>query len=118
MGECKENGEGYDIESAGDGWTSTDLCKFKAHKLHRKYVESGSPFEINTSSKQRRRVQNTVGDLSSLLKSSVNEQDLLLLFENCKDAMLLLMTFALRRFKQKEEFAQVIAALTKRKLSV
>ena len=82
-----------------------DNAKIKAHRLYKKYIKQGSEFEINISSTERLRLTNLLGDLDVLLSCNVQLKDLLLIFENCKQEMRVLQTFALARYKANESTA-------------
>ena len=92
-----------------------DLFKYKlkAHQIFEKYVKIGSEFEINISSDTRAAVTDILGDAYQLLYADnysdhkLGLKDLLLIFEDCKLAMLELMQFSLTRFRNTAEFDKV-----------
>eukprot|EP01084_Bolivina_argentea_P203937 348229_1 len=76
------------------------LCaKIKAYNLFNKYIESMSEFEINIPGNMRDKVISELRDLDELMSSNLNINDLFLIFEDCKNEMISLMTFALDRFR-------------------
>ena len=80
--------------------------KMKAYKLYKKYIEVDSEFEINISSSERAKFA-YIANLSSFLKLNTNIKDLLLLFEESKKQMKLLLMYSLTRFKLTPEFEPI-----------
>ena len=92
-----------------------DLFKYKlkAHQIYEKYIKTNSEFEINISSECRTTVTEILDDAYQLLYADnysnhkLGLKDLLMLFEDCKMAMLELMQFSLTRFRNTAEFDKV-----------
>lgn len=80
--------------------------KMKAYKLYKKYIEVDSEFEINISSSERTKFA-FIANLSSFLKMNININDLLILFQESKKQMRLLLMYSLTRFKVTPEFEQI-----------
>merc|ERR1711879_607200 len=107
--EMRETG----AEIHSHGVTELDMAKIKAWKLYRKYVAPGSEFEIKISSADRDKLTQELGDIRALLDDKgCGEGDLLLIFENCKSAMKVLLVHAIKRFKETDEFLQATTAMT------
>ena len=89
------------------------LCaKMKAHKLYEKYIKIGSEFEINISSKERKKISKIVSDLDSFLQSDEWKfKELLQIFEVSKKEMRILLNYSLKRF-QLEDNQYEISAVT------
>lgn len=83
------------------------VYKVKAHKIYLKYVQHSAEFEINISSSMRTNVANIMGDLDIFLKCNVSYNDLLKIFEDCKQSMYKLLVYSLTRFKSLQEFDEV-----------
>merc|ERR1712176_1006188 len=60
-----------------------DLACFKeiSFELYEKYVKTGSPLEINISSKMRRELKNKMGDKESWIKLEMSTEDLCAVFD-------------------------------------
>lgn len=92
-----------------------DLFKYKlkAHQIYEKYIKTNSEFEINISSECRTTVSDILDDAYQLLYADnysnhkLGLKDLLIVFEDCKMAMLELMQFSLTRFRNTAEFDKV-----------
>merc|ERR1712032_1511725 len=81
--DCRETG----VEIHSHGVTELEMAKLKAHKLWAKYVQEGAELEINISAQERAILDLRLGNQRVLFKDkTVNEQDLLLMFDNCKSA--------------------------------
>merc|ERR1712173_431811 len=61
-----------------------DLHSFKdmAYSLYAKYVETGSPFEINISGKMRKELKAKMGDKVSWTKTEMTAEDLCVVFDD------------------------------------
>ena len=85
-----------------------DNAKIKAHKLYKKYIKTGCEFEINISSLERGKLFDLLDCMDSWMSYNVNLKDLLMIFEDCKKEMRMLMSYALERFKRSTEFIDQI----------
>ena len=81
--------------------------KRRAHKLYHKYIKHEAEFEINVSGKQRDRVIDVVDDFSIFSTINMNHQQLLMLFNEVKQEMRMLLDFSLTRFKSSPEWNEV-----------
>eukprot|EP01084_Bolivina_argentea_P302051 521301_1 len=92
-----------DIIEAKEQNVSNDYlieAKMKAYKLYTKYIEFGSEFEINISSKQRNTIVNIIKDFDYFIGLNINAEELWKLFEESKYEMIKLLSFSLGRLKQ------------------
>ena len=80
--------------------------KIKAYNIYKKYVQVGSEFEINVSSLTRSKLK-YVADLSSFLNVDTSINDLVMMFEECRIEMRLLLMYSLARFKATKEFEEI-----------
>eukprot|EP01084_Bolivina_argentea_P144088 252890_1 len=86
--------------------------KMKAHELYNKYIAQGSKFEINISDKMRKKLINILEDKDNLMnKININLADLVKLFEEPKNEMKMLLQYSYERFKDSEEYEEVIKIL-------
>jgi len=107
--DCRETG----VEIHNHGVTELEMAKLKAHKLWKKYVQEGAELEINIGAQERAILDVRLGNVRALFDDkTLNEQDLLLMFDNCKSAMKKSLIHSLARFKKTDDYLQVIAALT------
>jgi len=107
--ECRENG----AEIHRHGVTQLDMAKIKAHKLYLKYMAAGSEFEIKLSPATKETLAARFGDLKALLDDKkCTEEDLILMFDNCKAAVRRSLIFSMARFRETDEFEEAIAAIT------
>ena len=86
--------------------------KLMAYKLYHKYIKIGATLEINISAKLRRKFEIILDDEQKLMNLGINFDDLLLLFEQIKHEMILLLKYSHRRFQQKEEYRKMIHCLS------
>ena len=86
-------------------------AKLKAMRLYQKYIRIGTEFEINIGSRQRAKLQQTLGDEDDLMASNMNLRDLAVLFVGVKHEMKCLLARSLSRFKSQSDFALVLAHL-------
>jgi len=114
LSEIMESREtGAEIHSHGQGVTELDMAKIKAWKLYEKYVAPNSEFEIKIKSSERAKLHARLGNITTLLEDKkCNEGDLLIIFENCKNAMKVSLIHAMKRFKQTLEYKQAITSLS------
>jgi len=114
LSEIMESREtGAEIHSHGQGVTELDMAKIKAWKLYEKYVAPNSEFEIKITSSERDKLTARLGNIRELLDDKkCNEGDLLIIFENCKNAMKVSLIHAMKRFKQTFEYKQAITAMS------
>eukprot|EP01083_Nonionella_stella_P033121 90687_1 len=87
--------------------TVETAMKIKAHKLYKKYIESGTELEVNMSFDLRFRFSNLMNNLPQFLSYKVKTNDMLLLFDKAKAEMKTLMFYALNRFQATKEFGLV-----------
>ena len=80
--------------------------KMKAYLIYKKYVELGSEFEINIPSTAKSKFKH-VANLSTFLKTNTTINDLVMMFEDCKTEMRLLLMYSLIRFRATEEFEAI-----------
>ena len=80
--------------------------KMKAYKIYKKYIEVGSEFEINISAMERSKLA-YIANLSSFLQVNTDINDFLIMFEECKKAMRLLLMYSLTRLKLSPEFKEI-----------
>ena len=80
--------------------------KMKVYQIYKKYIEVGSEFEINISSLQRSELK-YIANLSSFLQLNINMDDLVMVFQDCKETMRLLLMYSLARFKSTKEFEEI-----------
>ena len=83
--------------------------KIKAFKLYKKYIKCESEHEINISYEMRKNLDDIFGNVDNLINkyTNINNNDLLKCFNDCKEAMQILMLSSFNRFKQSDEFIQV-----------
>ena len=80
--------------------------KMKAYKIYKKYIEVGSQFEINISSLERSK-HAYIANLAAFLKLNSNINDLFMMYQDCKEAMRLLLMYSLSRFKSSIVFEEI-----------
>eukprot|EP01084_Bolivina_argentea_P203939 348231_1 len=85
------------------------ITKIKAHKLYNKYIKLNSEFEINISSKMRKRLRNVLEDEKKLIAYDIDLYGLIKLFEKPKYEMYQFLNTSYLRFKTQPEFEQIIA---------
>ena len=93
--------------------------KSKAHKLYNKYIKIGSDYEINISSSMRKKFKNILDDKNKLMQSNENTKlsDLLLLFEDAKKEMRMLLSYSHSRWKSSNQYAIMIQLASIKKIS-
>eukprot|EP00486_Rosalina_sp_Unknown_P003754 CAMPEP_0201575956 /NCGR_PEP_ID=MMETSP0190_2-20130828/21443_1 /ASSEMBLY_ACC=CAM_ASM_000263 /TAXON_ID=37353 /ORGANISM="Rosalina sp." /LENGTH=164 /DNA_ID=CAMNT_0048006225 /DNA_START=894 /DNA_END=1388 /DNA_ORIENTATION=- len=85
------------------------LCaKLKAYKLYKKYIEIGSEFELNISSKMRGDLGKVLNDRNVLIKANVTFEDLLKIFDEVKVEMVQLLRGSLIRFREQTDYNKVM----------
>eukprot|EP01084_Bolivina_argentea_P263062 445120_1 len=84
------------------------VAKIKAHKIFNKYVKNYAEFEINISFEQRGRLRNILGDLESLFELEIDKKDLFVIFEPCKEEMLVYLMHSLQRFQRKNIWSEQV----------
>ena len=84
--------------------------KTKARKLYKKYVKTGSEFEINIKSETRRRVSMILDNWTHLLDNyDITVDDLFLIFNDCKEQVMTLLNHSLVRFKDETDYVNATA---------
>lgn len=78
-----------------------DAFKEIAYELHKKYVEEGSEFEINISSRMRRGLESKISDHAQWMKDNVTKDDLSLLFDDAMEENIKLLNQSKGRFQEK-----------------
>ena len=101
----KENGSGVNEKSD----TLDDMfdLKLRAYKLYQKYVEDGVEFAINVSGKQRDDIVDIVDDFSTFTMMDMSHQELVMLFDEVKKEMLMLLDISFMRFKTSPEWNEI-----------
>ena len=88
--------------------TNVDLSPLKrfketAYELHKKYVEEGSEFEINISSRMRRELQHKMGDYDVWMESTIPADELSWIFDDVMEENIKLLKQSKERFHCKLE---------------
>ena len=106
------------IEMDSQSPTSTTSCthniiydiKLKAHKLYVKYIKTGSEYEINISSAQTQHITKILSDKNKLLNNSdlINISDLIILFNELKEEIKMLLSYSYSRFKLTNEYIRIV----------
>eukprot|EP01084_Bolivina_argentea_P161792 281604_1 len=74
--------------------------KIKAYKIYQKYIKIGSEFQINISSNQRKKVTKILNNYHLLLENNdIDINDLICIFNDCKQQVGTLLNHSLTRFK-------------------
>ena len=79
-------------------------AKCKAYDIYKKYVETGSEYEINIPSQMRDNVKNKLQPFIKWIKDeNTNPLDLAKLFDECIKEQEILLTYAMARMKQNKK---------------
>lgn len=82
-------------------------CKLTAFKLYKKYIESGSEFEINISHKLRVEYEQKMESFEDFNNREMSAYDILTIFDSCNFAMFYLISDAFRRFASTTQFLKL-----------
>ena len=95
------------------------FAKMKAHKIYEKYIRIGSEFEINISSKERRKINKVVSNLELFLRSEKWEfVDLMDIYEVSKNEMWSLLNYSLKRLRSDDNQIELSALTDVRDVTV
>lgn len=97
---------GYSDETSQSFDHLFDLKK-RAHKLYHKYIKIGAEYEVNISSKMRDPIMDILNDFSTFATIDIYHQELILLFNEVKQEMKVLLEFSLSRFKASNAWGEI-----------
>ena len=86
-------------------------AKKKAHLLYEKYIKIGSEFEINISASMRQELMDLLDDKDDLMNSDIGLADMVLLFENPKKEMKMLLSYSFTRMRLTGQYRNIVLIL-------
>jgi len=104
--QSKEEGDNTDNDTLKHA--EITLFKAKAYELYKKYIKIGTKYEINISYDERRELIRKMDNYDHFMADEYTINELLLMFEEAKKAMKILLVYSLNLYKAKPSFDKLL----------
>ena len=95
-------------DNANNTQSKLESVKIMAYIIYGKYIEPGARFEVNISWTMRAQLTQSLGNLDVILANDeMDLEQLLMIFEECKKEMVMLLKYSLGRFRNQPAYDEL-----------